>query len=191
MKTFFSQNRILIWLVIFLLLLNISAIIAILYHKSREVENTSLSFQPSVNREIRMSGEGRFFRDFLELDKEQFERFRIVRHHFQMKARNITEELREKKAEFLKELDRKNPDAGKIQEISNEIGQLHATLKLETGKYYLQLKTICNDEQQQKLHHFFLKIIGGGEMMPGQGRGRGMYQKMGRNSAKRFRNDSI
>ena len=138
-----------------------------------------------------MRGEGRFLRDFLDLDPEQFEQFRMARYAFQMKAWDITEELREKKVEFLKELNKKNPDTIKIQKISEDIGYLHKGLRLETGKYYLELRTICDKEQQQKLYHFFMQTFERPEMVPAPGRGRGMHQRMMRNSTIKHRNDSI
>ena len=191
MKTFFSQNRLLIWLVIFLLVLNISAISSIIFHRVREPKNISLPFRPPVQDETRMRGEGRFLRDFLELDRAQYEQFRIDRHAFQTNAWSITEELREKKIEFLDELDKKNPDTGRIEQLSEDIGQLHKALRLETGEYYLKLKTICNVEQQQKLHHFFMQSLGRHDMEHGQARGRGMHQRMKRNNGIKQVNDSI
>lgn|GEM_PF-180383 len=191
MKTFFSQNRILIWLIIFLLLLNISVISSLIYHRVRESKNISAIHQAPFQRDSRMRSEGRFLRDFLELDPEQFEQFRMARQAFQMKAWGITEELREKKVEFLKVLNQKNPDTSKIQKISEDIGQLHKDLRLKTGKYYLELRTICDKEQQQKLYHFFMQTFERPEMEPGSGRGRGMHQRMMRNSTIKHRNDSI
>ena len=190
MKTFFSQNRILIWLIIFLLLLNISAISTMIYHRAREAKNTSFVRHAPFQRDSRMRGEGRFLKDFLELDPEQFEQFRMARHTFQMKAWDITEELREKKVEFLKALNQKNPDTNKIQIISEDIGLLHKDLRLETGKYYLELRTICDKEQQQKLYHFFMQTFERPDMVPGPGRGRGVHQRMIRNSTTKHRNDS-
>ncbi len=191
MKTFFSQNKILIWLVVFLLLLNISAITSMIYHRVREAKDPSLLVQPPILRQRRMPAEGRFLRDFLELDAEQFEQFRSSRHAFQMKAWDITEELREKKVEFLEELNRKNPDTGKIQQISEDIGKLHQALRLETGKYYLELRDICDKEQQQKLYHFFMQTFERPEMGPGPGRGRGMHQRMRRHDVMKQDKDSI
>lgn len=191
MKTFFSQNRLLIWLVIFLLVLNISAISSIIFHRVREPDNVSLPFRPPGPDEERIPGDGRFLRDFLELDRRQYEQFRMNRHAFQTKAWSITEELRKKKIEFLEELDKKDPDPGRIEQISEEIGQLHKALRLETGEYYLELKTICNDEQQQKLHHFFMQSLGRHDMINGPARGRGMHQRMKRNNRINQVNDSI
>jgi Spy/CpxP family protein refolding chaperone len=191
MKTFFSQNRLLIGLVIFLLVLNISAISSIIYHRVRETKNISLPVQPPVPREARIPGEGRFLRDFLELDRNQFEQFRNTRHAFQAKAFSITEELREKKVEFLEELNNNNPDTGRIEEISEDIGQLHKELRLETGKYYLKLRRICNPEQQQKLHHFFMQSFERQDMAPGPGRSRSLHQRMMKNNRIKPGKDSM
>ncbi len=191
MKTFFSQNRLLIWLVIFLLVLNVSAISSIIFQRVREPESVSLPFRPPVPDETMMPGEGRFLRDFLELDREQFEHCRIDRHAFQVKAWSITEELREKKIEFLKELDKKNPDTARIEQIAEEIGQLHKTLRLETGEYYLKLRRLCNDQQQQKLHHFFMQSLGRHDTAKRPARGRGIHQRMKRKNSIKQVIDSI
>jgi len=191
MKTFFSQNRIWIWLIIFLLLINISAITSMIYHRVREEKETVSFHRAPYPGDSRMRGEGRFLRDFLKLDAEQFEQFRIARHAFQMKAWDITEELREKKVEFLEELNQKIPDTSKIQKISEDIGYLHQDLRMETGKYYLKLRSICDNEQQQKLYHFFMQTFERPEMEPGPGRGQGMHQRVMRHKRMKQNNDSI
>jgi hypothetical protein len=191
MKTFFSQNRILIWVILFLLLLNISAISSIIYHRVSESRNTSFIRQTPFQSDGRMRGEGRFLRDFLELEPEQFKQFGMARHAFQTKAWDITQELREKKIEFLKELNQKTPDTSKIQQISEDIGNLHKDLRLETGKYYLELREICDKEQQQKLYHFFMQTFERPDMVPHPGRGRDMHQRMMKHSRMKQNNDSI
>lgn len=191
MKTFFSQNKVLIWLIIFLLLLNIAAISSMIYQRVRLAKDTSFIPHAPFHRDREMPGEGRFLREFLELDTEQFEKFKVARHSFQMKAWEITEELREKKIEFLKELNRKNPDTGKIQKISEDIGDLHSDLRVETGNYYLELRAICHKEQQQKLYHFFMQTFERPEMEPGPGRGAGRHHRMIRRNMNQHGKDSM
>lgn len=191
MKTFFSQNKILIWLVAFLLVLNICAIGSILYYKGRTTENVTTIMQHPTHERHATPGEGRFFRNFLGLDETQFRKFSAARNRFHIKLTDLNEELAIKRAEFLKELNRKNPDMVKIRKISDEIGNLHAAMRMETGRYYLQLKEICNPEQQEKLYHFFLQTMEGNDMLPSpSGRG-GMHRRFMRNHAIRQNNDSI
>jgi hypothetical protein len=191
MKTFFSQNRILIWLVIFLLIINVAAISTILIIRVRKVNDTSFIPHARFHREGRMPGEGGFLKEFLELDEGQFEQFRDARHGFQARAWDITEELREKKFEFLRELHQNEPDTNKIQEISEDIGRLHKRLRLESGKYYLELRRFCSEEQQRKLYHFFMQTFDGTELRHGHDRDRVMHHRKMRRNMIRHKKDSI
>ncbi len=192
MKTFFSQNKILIGLVIFLLLLNIAAISSIIYQRAGVAKHTSIVTHAPFHRDRGMPRQGRFLRELLELDTEQFEEFKVARHDFHMKAWEITEELREKKVEFLKELNRKKPDTSKIQKISEDIGDLHRDLRLETGNYYLELRTICHNEQQQKLYQFFMQTFERPEMVePVPGMGRNRHHRMIKENRNQHGKDSL
>lgn len=187
MKTFFSQNKILIWLVMFLLLLNLSVIGTIIYHKYK-IEHKSSSFVPQqFSGRGKIQGGGSFLKEYLRLDEKQFTRFRITRNEFQQKAEIINNSLKEKRIEFLNELEKSNPDEAIIRKVSEDIGKLHADLITETSLYYLDLNSLCTKEQLPKLHSFFKQMFEREESMPStgrfnrQGQGRTQHNNLNKN----------
>ena len=48
---------------------------------------------------------------------------------------------------------------GSSQEIANEIGMLHSKLKFQTYKHYLDMKSICTEEQEEKLIKIFKSML--------------------------------
>ena len=156
-----TNNKTLIIIIIFLGLLNLSTIGTIVYHlkfggdeqKETEVEQIDV---PDTHL-------GRFFRQQLGLTHQQHIKFRQYRRQFHKKANMVTEQLQEKRNEFMEELGKKHSDTKKLHELSQEIGDLHAELKHLTFEYYLQMKSICNEEQQKKLYSIFWSMMNSGE----------------------------
>lgn len=49
-------------------------------------------------------------------------------------------------------------DTTKLHSISSEIGAMHKTLKDVTADYYLDMKAVCDENQQEKLKEVFLSM---------------------------------
>lgn len=177
MKTFFSQNKILIWVMIFLLLLNISTIGSIIFFKSRVNTMISPPKPPLAHKMGIMQRDGRFMKEYLGLNEEQFIQFSNTRFEFQQKAHSIAMELRQKRMELFDELKKSNPGERKIRKISEETGQLHTELNIETSNYYMKIKEICNEGQREQLHRFFIQNHEGGAQIPFPARRHGRGQK--------------
>ena len=76
-----------------------------------------------------------------------------------MKARSIIVGLAEKRKLMLSEMSAKNSDTVKLNALSDSIGILHAQLKRITYSYYLDIKSICDEKQQQKLELLFQEMF--------------------------------
>ncbi|NPA35558.1 MAG: hypothetical protein GXO47_01795 [Chlorobi bacterium] len=154
-------KRTLIYIIAFLVVLNLSTIGTIIYHlKISDNENTEVQIEEIDVPDTHL---GRFFRQQLSLTHQQHIKFRIYRQQFHYKANIVTDKLQKKRNEFMEELGKKNSDTVKLHQLSQQIGDLHAELKHLTFEYYLQMKSICNDEQQNKLYSIFWSMMNSGE----------------------------
>jgi len=157
MKTYFSRYNILFWLIIILLVINISAITTIFYGISVRDKKDTKPY-PSKT-EYHRHHEGRFFDSSLNLTEEQRQHFKNAKHKFYSEAKIIAGQMHKKRVEFMNELASDEPDTLKLQEIAKDIGSLHTKLKLQTYKHYLELKSICTKEQEEKLIIIFKSML--------------------------------
>ena len=178
-----ERNKILIWLVVLLVILNVTTIATILYHnyKERQTENDSVI----VNSEGKMIN-GRLIRSELSFDNNQIDRFRKINHLFRPTAMAIVFKIDSLKAIMFQELQKQRVDTLKLNNLSDQIGNLHGKLKQETFRFYLQIKSICAPEQVSKLEKIFAPLFkneglnmprGQGHQPFGRGRGMGFENK--------------
>ncbi len=152
-----NNNKSLITTIVFLSLFSLSTIGTIVYHIYFTEEGTSEVVAEQID--VPDKGLGRFFRQQLNLTHKQHIQFRKFRQQFHKKANVVTDELQLKRNEFMDELGKDSSDTDKLHQLSLEIGALHAELKHLTFEYYLQMKNICNKEQQEKLHTIFQSMM--------------------------------
>ena len=157
MKTYFTRYRILFWLIIILLIVNISAITTIFL--SIDIRNKK-DARPFYQRpELHRHRDGRFFEKSLGLSEEQHLQFKAAKHKFFSEAKKIAGQMHNKRVEFISELASDVPDTLKLQDIAEEIGMLHSKLKYQTYKHYLEMKNICTKEQQEELTRIFKSML--------------------------------
>ena len=179
------KHTLMVWAIVILAVMNASTLITILYHQyqSDKTENSTLAGQKQMEADASKFS-GRYFRDQLNLSSEQMEKFREINPVFRQQARAVTIGLAEKRLQMLTEMAAANSDHHKLDALSDSIGNLHSRLKKLTYKYYLDIKGICNKDQQGKLEQLFNEMFTNDLPMgfPGKG-GSG-----GRQHGKRFNN---
>ncbi len=175
-----SKLKWLVWVVVILAILNISTLGTILYNRYFSASRTEVT---GVNR-MRMKKDpenfsGRYFRDKLNLDKAQMEKFREINSVFRQKAHDITLDLALIRKEMLTQLAAPHSDTIKLHLLSDSVGMLHAELKKVSFRYYLDVKNICRPDQQKKLQIIFRDVFIQDMPMrrPGPGMGPGPHGK--------------
>lgn len=169
-----------VWAIVILAVLNLSTLVTIVVHQvqSRREETTAESL-PVVVEADAAKYSGRYFRDQLNLNPEQMNSFREFNPVFRRQARKINLELGRMRNDMLSEMAAGYPDTVRLNELADSIGRLHSTLKKITFRYYLDMKSICNRDQQAKLEQMFGEVFNNDMQMgypgqgPGMGRGRG------------------
>jgi Spy/CpxP family protein refolding chaperone len=157
MKTYFTRYRILVWLVIILLIINISAITTIFLGLNVGDRKETRPFHRRI--EMHRHQDVRFFEESLNLSPDQHAQFKASRHKFFSEAKKLAGQMHDKRVEFVNELASPEPDTLKLMEIADEIGNLHSKLKYQTYKHYIEMKKICNKEQEEKLTRIFKSML--------------------------------
>ncbi|MCX6236859.1 MAG: periplasmic heavy metal sensor [Bacteroidia bacterium] len=180
-----NKYTLMVWAIVILTVMNISTVATIVYHKyqSEKAETIAVSDQKQLETDSEKFS-GRYFRDQLNLSREQMDKFKEINPVFRPKARDITIELAQKRKQMLIEMAAAKSDTARLNALSDSIGQLHSNLKKITYRYYLEIKSICDPEQQRKLEQIFGEMFTNDSQLgyPGKGGPRGGRQ------GKRFNN---
>ncbi|WP_319482664.1 periplasmic heavy metal sensor [uncultured Draconibacterium sp.] len=150
-----NTYRILIWVVVILAATNLSMGISFWYHKQQDKKAAE-----KQQHQVHMPSEQRtrFFREQLDLQPDQVESFRELNRNYNRSARRISEQLALLRIEMVEEMGKAEADTTKLHSISSEIGEKHKTLKDLTVDYYLGMKAVCDENQQEKLKEVFLSM---------------------------------
>ena len=180
-----NKNSMMVWAIVVLAVMNISTILTVMYHRAQAVKaevGTAADTKQTEADSEKFSG--RYFRDQLNLSSDQMEKFKVINPAFRPKARNITIELSNKRKEMLAEMAALKSDTSRLNALSDSIGRLHSDLKKISYKYYLGIKSICDQEQQRKLEQIFSEMFGSDSSFGASGKG----GPNGRQQGRRFSN---
>ncbi|HSO85447.1 MAG TPA: periplasmic heavy metal sensor [Draconibacterium sp.] len=152
-----TTYRTLIWVVVILLATNLSMGISFLYHKQQDKKLAEQTEENAI--EMPAQQRTKFLREQLNLTPQQVDKFREWNREFNRNGWDITHQLENLRVEMVLELGKETPDETRLENISKEIGELHARLKQETIGYYLKMKSECNEEQNEKLNEIFMSML--------------------------------
>lgn len=184
-----NKHSLMVWAIVVLAVMNVSTLVTIAYHQRQSVKSEmSPSSDPKQLEANAEKFSGRYFRDQLNMTNEQMEKFRKINPLFRPKVRDITNELSLKRKQMLQEMSAVKSDTSKLNALSDSIGYLHSYLKKVTYGYYLEIKGICDAEQQKKLEKLFSDVFTNDVSIvtPGQGGPRG--RQNGRQNGRQFKN---
>lgn len=127
-----------------------------------------------------MNYSGRWFSDQLNLSDEQMTRFTEFNPLFRENVRNINNRLNLFRQQMFSEMVSEECDTIRLNKLSDSIGYLHSDLKKITYKYYLEIKNICNQQQQQQLEQLFGGMFASDGRMGQNGKGNQPGRRRGR-----------
>lgn len=99
-----------------------------------------------------------YIKDELDFNEDQYSEFLELRKKNKEKGHTIVKKLSQKREEMMAELATENPDTAKLKQIAEQIGNLHEQLKKGTIKHFIQVKSICNPTQKEKLNELIQKM---------------------------------
>ncbi|MBN1633978.1 MAG: periplasmic heavy metal sensor [Ignavibacteria bacterium] len=157
----FKQNKILIWIIIILVVINLGTIAGMwVMHLGRKPHHEILIHQSPHLPDRKSPGIGRFemLGTELQFDEEQMSKFNEFRSGHQNEMKNLVEKINEKKKQILSEISVPESDTEKVGILFSEIGQYQTSIEKEIFNHFRKIKMICNDEQKQKLEKILKDI---------------------------------
>lgn len=164
----FKQNKILIWIIIILVVINLGTLTGtwILNFSGKHHKEMSKSREPKSDKKFREPGRFEMFGHELKFDSGQKERFNEIEteHHKEMKM--IADSINEKKEQILTEITKQEPDTAKVEILFTEIGKYQSSVEKEIFRHFLKIKMLCNDEQRTRFDNLIKDIIDRNKIPP-------------------------
>lgn len=95
----------------------------------------------------------------LNLTDEQLQKFRDLRENHFEETKEIGNEIHNLKRELSEEVFKETYNQEEVEKIIERIGQFEMQMEKEKFKHFLELKSICTPEQQQKFREIFKEIM--------------------------------
>jgi Tfp pilus assembly protein PilE len=155
-----NKHTLMVWAIVVLAVMNFSTLATIVYHhyQTGKTEISQITNQSQMGADSQKFS-GRYFRDQLGFSNDQMNKFREFNPTFRQQAHAITIEMAEKRKQMLFEMAADKTDTSKLAILSDSIGMLHSRLKKITFGYYLNIKNMCNTDQQKKLEQLFAEMF--------------------------------
>ncbi|HRZ42016.1 MAG TPA: hypothetical protein P5228_04865 [Bacteroidales bacterium] len=148
------QNyRLLVWLVIILLVLNVSALGTILWFRH------TLPSPPETRCRAENQGQHNrlhdaFIKEELQFDEAQMKQFIVLRDKHFSEIKEIREDIEAtRKLQFMA-VQEKNADPNYLDSLSSRIGLLHQKWSVSSTEFLQKASAVCNDEQRLRFFTF-------------------------------------
>ncbi len=157
----FKQNKILIFLVVILVLLNILSLIGIWVLKTGKLlTHNNIFYLPQTEYLLQSKSEILDKLDSeLEFNIEQTEKFHKIRNKYHQEIKERMKKIHNIKKKILTEILSKEPEITNVQQNINDIGNFQAEMELNIFLQYKEIKSLCNNEQLIKFEKIIEKIL--------------------------------
>lgn len=148
----FTKNRLVFWLLIILVLINISALVSFYYFTRK----------PAVQAECCSAGDRsqRALTMELGLTPDQGSEVERILSRYREDTRFLADELMKTRRMMLGELSAEHPDTAQIHLRIKEITTLQGEIQLKNVRQYLDLKAVCTPDQAQRLSNLYHELYG-------------------------------
>ena len=170
----FNNNRTIFWILIFLVLINITALATYFIYMRKP-----------ANEAVPGSGfkHGIALKQELSLTPDQSLKVNEINATYKASSEPIVAAIKVKKAVLLEELSKENTDTNLVSKLADEVVAEQRKLQMANIKQFLDLKKICTPEQTQKLSLIYSELYGcenkGMRRGQGNGQGKGMRHRYG------------
>lgn len=166
-----NKIRLLVYAVVALAIMNITTFATIGYHVRQSNQMQADSATGQIEGDVQAYS-NRYFRDRLGFTSQQMTSFKNFGTLFRQHARSINQDLIECRRQMLNEMEKDEPDLASLDNLSDSIGKLHASLKQYTYQFYLDTKEISSDAQDEELNRIFQEFFINDNRMGSQGASR-------------------
>ena len=156
-----NKNQLIFWILIFLVIINLSALVTFFSFKRNTEEVTCDALQPQC---------GQAFKSELGLSQEQVQKVELINSEYQAISSPIVNDIRNIRSDILDELSSEAPDTSYINQKSGELCDFQLQLQQANFTQFLELKKVCDPEQAQRLSALYRELYGCAGMGNGEGR---------------------
>jgi len=160
----FNNNRLVFWILIFLVLINITALATYFIYMRKPAG------EPMPGSGLKR---GVVLQQELGLTPDQSLAVNKINATYQASSEPIVEAIREKKAELLSELSKDGTDSAVLIQLTNDVVNEQKKLQMANIKQFLDLKKVCTPEQTLKLSQIYAGLYGFEQTGKGKGQGKG------------------
>ena len=146
------KNRVLFWLLLFLIILNLGAFIT-WFVVSKQKPTTTTCVMPESGGCMILSQE-------LNLTPSQSKQADTILCCFQAESRSLADAIRERRISIMEILSGSDPDTNKLKQLTQELAGLQVDLQKVNIRQFIALKEICTPEQLECLSNLFLEMYG-------------------------------
>jgi len=165
----FNNNRTVFWILIFLVLINITALVTYFVYMRKP------AIEPVPGSGFK---HGIALRQELSLTPDQSIKVNEINAAYKASSEPIVAAIKEKKAVLLEELSKDNTDLAKAEKLADDVILDQKKLQMANIKQFLDLKKVCTPEQTQKLSRIYSELYGCENKGMGRGRGKGQGKGM-------------
>ena len=175
---FFSKNRFVFWLLIFLVVINITALTTFLVFFYNNSSGSSQQLQKNP---------GMKFRKELSLSPVQSEKVDVILSDYRNSTEPVASNIRNYRAQILEELAKDKPDTTVLNKYVEDLSSMQKQMQKASVNQYMALKQICNPAQCQKLSALYFELYGCQGNCKGMGQGKGMMHQYRRGNGQQGR----
>lgn len=144
-----KRQRIMRWLNIFLLIINVSAVATIMLMSSTD---------PELDGSAQFSSD-EFLREQLNLTDEQYREISEMDAKIFRVYQSIIDMQCEAQFKLLGELSREQPDREYMDSLVMNIGRLQSGLKRQTIKHFTNIRSVVDDDQELLLDQLLIDMM--------------------------------
>jgi Spy/CpxP family protein refolding chaperone len=148
---FIYNNRLMFWVLLFLVVINITALVSnLLFTRPK---NTPPCGSPNEQSCGSLCQE-------LALSSEQEKLVADINNTYTQAARPLASAIKETRVGILNELEKEHPDSILLQDLTRSVADLQLKIQQENIRQYTALKRVCTPEQAQKLSTLYRDLYG-------------------------------
>ncbi len=147
-----KKQRIVNWLNIFLLVINLSAFGTLLL-----MNNQGGGVPVSDDSDYFKSDE--FLKEALHLTDEQYEKITSLDYRIFRVYQSILDMQCEYNFKLMNELSSENPNKQLMDSIARQIGNLHMGIKRQTIRHFMNVRSICTEDQTVLLNDLIKEMM--------------------------------
>ncbi len=165
---FFIKNRFIFWILIFLVIINLTALITFL---------VLYNHKPAATDQKQCKNSGMAFKEELSLSSVQAEKVEVIMSEYRKSTGPLTDSIRNYRSLLLEELAKTSPDSNLLDNYTENISLLQKQMQKASIRQYLSLKEISNPDQCKRLSALYYELYSCQGNCKGMGNGKGMMKQ--------------